>query len=60
MVHRSFYSFESVFLNIRKEKVVKAFLLNTLTLDYDRHKGRVKVFALMIKLGIYRTADVQI
>ena len=38
MMQRSINSFESLFLD-KKEKVVKAFLFNILTLHYDRLEG---------------------
>ena len=41
MVHRSIYSFDSDVLH-KKGKVVKAFLFNILTLDYDCCKGFVR------------------
>ena len=38
MMHISFYCL-SIFLQWKKEKVVKAFLFNILTSDYDRCEG---------------------
>ena len=60
MIHRSIYSFESVFLNRKKGKVMKAFPLNILKLDYDHRERKVKTFALMIKLWACKTTSVQI
>ena len=60
MIHRSIYSFESVFLNRKKGKVMKAFPLNMLKLDYDHRERKVKTFALMIKLWACKTTSVQI
>ena len=39
MIHRQIYSFESLFLHKKKEKVLKVFLLDTSACNYNLHKG---------------------
>ena len=39
MKHKSIYSSEPAFLHRKKGKVVKTFLVDILTLDYDRPQG---------------------
>ena len=42
MIHKLVNSFQSLFIQRNKEKVVKAFFLKLLALDYDRRKGFVR------------------
>ena len=42
MMHRSFYSFGSVFPH-KKRKIVKAFFFNILTSDDDRREGFLRL-----------------
>ena len=39
MIHRQIYSFESLFLHRKKEKVLKVFLSDTSACNYNLHKG---------------------
>ena len=41
-IHKSIYSFRSLFVQRNKEKVVKAFFFKSLTLDYDRREGLLR------------------
>ena len=53
----SIFSFESLFLYWKQEKVMKAFLFNILLLDYDRHEGFLQPNKKLIMFGWYsRTA----
>ena len=39
MIHKSIYSFQPLFMQKNKEKDVKRYFFEILTLDHDRRKG---------------------
>ena len=39
MIHKSIYSFQSLFVQRKKKKVLKAFSFKLLTLDYNRRNA---------------------